>query len=160
MDILGLIRWKGAFDYFGAGPYIQPFGMDFQLISECVNNVAYYAHIDATAVATDLPLPASSGRSSPWDNIHITDTASSPNPFSLSGVFAFGSAGASVGNTGKGVVVVAIGQGTGAYTGNTTMGLDFGVGGGFGVSRVVSFEEMNFPDDCACEKWNNENFAN
>ncbi|MCU7885784.1 MAG: hypothetical protein KZQ82_16455, partial [Candidatus Thiodiazotropha sp. (ex Lucinoma annulata)] len=100
----------------------------------------------------------SSGRSSPWDNIHISDTTSSPNPYSLSGVFTVGSAGASVGSTGKGVVVVTIGQGRGTYTGDTTMGLDVGFGGGFGESRVISFEEINFPDDCACEQWNNENF--
>jgi RHS repeat-associated protein len=159
-DPKGLIRWKGRFDYLGFDMGIGPIGWDFYLVSECVDNVAYFAHIDATAVQISAGPPIGVGMSDPWDHIVINDTYSSPDPFALSGGFSFGSYGHAVGNSSSGGVKVQMGAGVGVYNGGMTTSFDVGAAGGSGSARVESFEQMNFPDSCACERWNQEQFGN
>jgi RHS repeat-associated protein len=160
VDLLGLIRWTGSFDYFGVDMGIGVIGWDFKLISECKNNIAYLAYIDATAIQVSGGLPLGIGMNSPWDNIDITDTHSTPNPNALSGGFSFSSFGYALGEHSSGGVKVQVGSGTGTYNGDMGSGsIDAGGAGGAGISRVVSFEEINFDDECECEQWNKEHFG-
>jgi RHS repeat-associated protein len=159
-DPFGLVKWRGRFDYLGFDLGIGIIGWDFYLVSECINNIAYYAHIDATAVQVSGGSPVGIGMSSPWDFIEINDTSNTPNPFNLHGGFSFGGAGHSIGSSTSGGVKVQLGGGIGTYNGAMDTSFDFGGAGGGGGAEVVSFEEISFPDSCACEQWNQEQFGN
>jgi hypothetical protein len=159
IDPKGLVKWKGDFNYAGVDADLGGIGFSFHLVSECVNNVAYYVNIRAIAFQVAVGLPVGVGLSGPWDKFMVSDTSSEPNPDSLAGIFNFTSAGYVIFDNSTGYIEMQLGQGHGSYTGDMQGGIDVGMSAGAGTSYVKTQERMDFKDQCECERWNREQFG-